>query len=198
VVLDIDKFAFRVDPLKGVTSVTVVVLPADRGAMVAEEHYSGMVALGGVGQQIESRVIVEQEVVRSAVLRADDIWTLDGVTAEENRPIQADNVVVALLGVELDGKTTGVTRFIRELATKGDGRETNEDRGLLSLSREKVRFLGISVRECGRLQHRTTPYGQIGHILGRLEVAEGTASTCMHHSLNDLEAIEGLLLPKTR
>jgi hypothetical protein len=37
--------------------------------------------------------------------------------------------------VELNRKTTRVASFVRELASRGDGRESNEDRSLLTDTR---------------------------------------------------------------
>lgn len=146
-------------PLESVATVTVHVLPALWGAVVTEEHETGVVALRNTSEQIEGGIVVEQEVSWVASLRTDDIGALDGVTAEEDwlnklsalvlfvtfgkptHEVQANNVVVALLGVELDGETSWVTSLIGELTTEGDGRETNEDRGLLADRGQEVCFL---------------------------------------------------------
>jgi len=67
--------------------------------------------------------------------------------------VEADNVVVALLGVELDSETTRVAALIRKLTTESDGGESDEDGRLLTDVGEKVGFLvrrislvGVTVR----------------------------------------------------
>jgi len=68
--------------------------------MVTEEHESGMVAmkvskelvsggceyepLGGVGEQVECRIVVEEKVLWVAVLRLDNIGTLNRIAAEKD------------------------------------------------------------------------------------------------------------------
>lgn len=152
VVLDVDKFALLVDPLECVATIAVVVGPSLRCTVVTEEHHTGVNRFGGVAEQIECGIVVEQEVTRVACLGTDNIGSLDRVAAEEDREVEANNVVVAprmkksanctlrtrlrldhlLLGVELDSKTTRVASLVRELTTQGNGRETNEDGCLLA------------------------------------------------------------------
>ena len=62
------KFAVFVSPLKGVTTVTMIVSPALRGAMVTEKHETSMIALRGATKKIEESVIIKQEISRIAVL----------------------------------------------------------------------------------------------------------------------------------
>ena len=88
-VLDIYESALFVDPLECVTSVAVIVTPSIRGTVVAEEHHACMVSFWRTCKQVEERVIVEEEVLWRSALRADDIWALDGVSAEENRPVES-------------------------------------------------------------------------------------------------------------
>ena len=58
VVFDVDELAVFVDPFEGVAAEAVVEAPADGGAVVAEEHEAGVVAFGGVGEQVEEGVLV--------------------------------------------------------------------------------------------------------------------------------------------
>ena len=46
---------------------------------------------------------------------------------ETSYPIQSNDVIVALGGVEFDRKSSRVARRVREFSTKGDGAESNED-----------------------------------------------------------------------
>ena len=99
------------------TPIAVVVSPAFRCAVVAEEHHSSVVAFWGMRQQIECGIVVKQEVVRSPALRANDIGTLNGISAEEDGEVETNNIVVTLAGVELDGKATRVPGEIGELSS---------------------------------------------------------------------------------
>lgn len=127
VVLNVDELALLVDPLESVTAVAVVVCPAIGSAVVGEEHEPCMIAFGSVAEEVKGCVVVEEEVLGITGLRADDIWTLNWVSAEEDGKVQPHDVVVSLPGVELDSKTSRVAGFIWELSSKCDSRETNED-----------------------------------------------------------------------
>ena len=59
----------------------------------------------------------------------DQVGKLQGVLDEEDRHIVADEIEVALVGVELDGKTSDVARQVGRAARAGDGRESDEHRG---------------------------------------------------------------------
>ena len=74
-------------------------------------------------------------------------------------PIEADNIIVALFGVELDGESTRIAGFIWEFAAKRHGRETNEDGCLFSDSGKEVGFLGreaVRKRKSGDRQFIST------------------------------------------
>jgi hypothetical protein len=53
--------------------------------MVAEKHESSMIGLWRIRKEIEQCIMVEQEIAGVASLGADDVWSLNGITAEENR-----------------------------------------------------------------------------------------------------------------
>ena len=74
-------------------------------------------------------------------MRPDDIGTLNGIAAKEDWKVEANNVVVSLLSIELDRKPTGVASFIRVLTTNGDCGESDEDRSLFTYAGEEVGFL---------------------------------------------------------
>jgi len=52
--------------------------------VVAKEHEARVVALRCVGQEIKERVVVWEEVLGVTGLGSDDVWALDGITAEED------------------------------------------------------------------------------------------------------------------
>lgn len=141
VVLDVDKFALGVDPLECVAAIAVIESPANGRAVVTEEHQTSVVALRCVRQEIKNGIVVYQEVGRVTSLRADHVGTLDGVTTEEDREVEANNVVVALAGVELDGKTTRVACFVWVFPTNGDRTKADKDWCLLADTGEEVCFL---------------------------------------------------------
>ena len=89
VVFDIHESAFLVDPLECVAAVAVIVTPSVRSTMVAEKHHTCMVAFWGTRKKIKERIIVEEEVPRGTTLRTDDIWALDGISTEEDGPIES-------------------------------------------------------------------------------------------------------------
>lgn len=93
-VLDVHKFALPVDPLESVTAVAVFVDPAVGRPVVGEEHETCVVTLRSTTQKVECRIIIEQEVLRVSRLGTNDIRTLDGVPAEEDRKVQPDYVIV--------------------------------------------------------------------------------------------------------
>lgn len=83
-VFDVDEFSVGVDPFEGVTSVAVVEAPAVGGSVVTEEHEACVVGFGGVGEEVKEGVVVQEEVGWVAILGADDVWSLNGITAEED------------------------------------------------------------------------------------------------------------------
>ena len=59
--------------------------------------------------------------------------------------VEANNVIVALLGVEFDGESTGASSFVGELMPEGDGGGTDKDGRLLSNGGKEVGFLSGEV-----------------------------------------------------
>ena len=47
-------------------------------------------------------------------------------------PVQSNDIIVALGGIEFDGESSRVACRVREFSPKGDGTETNEDGCLLA------------------------------------------------------------------
>lgn len=183
VILDVDELALVVNPLKSVTSITVVEAPAHRCTVVAKEHQTRVIGLRSVTQEIKQSVLVEQEVLRVTPLRADDIRSLNRVSAEENGEVEADDVVVPFLRVELDGESAGIPSFIGEFSAESDGREANKDWCLLPGRLEKIRFLIISSVPPGSfiMNLVVDTYGQIGHVLCDFKKAEGAAAAGVDH-----------------
>ena len=135
-----------------------------------------MVAFRYAAEKVESRIIIKQEVLWVPRLGANDIGSLDGVAAEEHWEIEADNVVIAFLCLQLDRETSRVAGFIREFAAERDSRETNEHRSLLSNILQEAGF-----RECR-------------NVLRSLEKAESSRAAWMDHALEVPGPVEVLLL----
>jgi hypothetical protein len=83
-VLDVHEVAIFVHPLERVASVSVVEAPSLRCSMIAEEHETGVIRLRSVSKEVEEGIVVQQEIPRIAVLRANHIRTLERVTTEED------------------------------------------------------------------------------------------------------------------
>jgi hypothetical protein len=88
VIFDVHELAFGVYPFEGMAPVSVETAPSLRGAMITEEHEAGMVALRRISQEVEYPVIIKKKVLGIAVLGSNDIWSLDGIAAEEHRLVK--------------------------------------------------------------------------------------------------------------
>lgn len=109
---------------------TRVIPPTNRSAVIREEHHAGMIGLRNIGQKVENGIPINEEVLGVSLLAANNIGTLDGVTAEENWPVKTDNVVITVWSVELGSKASRITAFVGEFTAKSDGRKTGKDWGL--------------------------------------------------------------------
>jgi hypothetical protein len=166
-----------------------------------------MVTLGRVCEQIEERVVVGKEVLGVSCLGADNVWSLNGIATEEDRlpslagepskpesthEVEADNVVVSLTSVQLDGKATRVTGLIWVLAADGYSGEADKGWCLLADGGQEVGFL----RKCQCVSGNCTlaTYGKALNVLGGLKVPKSARSARMDHALEVLGTVEGLLL----
>ena len=76
--------------------------------------------------------------LRVALLRVDEVGELVGVAHEEHRRVVADQVPVALPGIELQRKAAHVALVVGGAQLAGDGREAGEHLGLLADRGEDV------------------------------------------------------------
>ncbi|KAI9166472.1 LOW QUALITY PROTEIN: putative two component histidine kinase [Paramyrothecium foliicola] len=120
-------------------------------------------------------------VVRLGLAGVDDVRELHGVLDEEDGDVVADEVPVALLGVELDGEAAHVADRVGGPAAAEDGGEAHED---------------------GRLAGRVGQDAGRGDVLGGLEegeLAKGAGAAGVDDSLWDalvVEAVDlGMRLP---
>jgi len=71
--------------------------------------------------------------------RMHHVGKLDGVLDEEDRDVVADEVPVAFLRIELDGKAANVAREVEGALVAGDGGKADESRRLLAGALENIR-----------------------------------------------------------
>jgi hypothetical protein len=105
-------------------------------------------------------------------LAAWQIGEFDRILNEEYRDVVADDVPVALLGIELDSEAAHVSGQIRRALVAGDGGEANEGFGLLARPLEQV---GL---------------GDVGKRLIRLEKPMGAEAPRVDHTLGDAFMVE--------
>ena len=104
--------------------------------------------------------------------RVDEVGELDGVLDEEHRDVVADEIPVALLGVELDGEAADVAGQVERALVAGDGREAHEHRGPLAGPLEQVGS------------------GDVGQRLVGLEEAVGAEPAGVDDPLGDALVVE--------
>ena len=135
--------------------------------------------MGSFGMQVRE---VPEIVVRSLSLWNFNIWfrlrgvdqvcELDGVLNEEDWDVIADDIPIALLGVELDGKPSHVSHRMATTPRPKYGRETKEDR---------------------RISRSVSQKPRIGHVCSafiEFEGSECTGPTCMNNSFWDTLVVE--------
>lgn len=143
--------------------------------------------------------MVQKEVGWVTGLGADNIWSLDRITAEEYRldnisfdiineiretyKVQTNDIVVPFHSVELDGEASGVSSLIREFSTKSHSGESNKGRRLFSNSRQKVGFLALLlVTIAVQVIWAREAYSELSDLLGTLEISKSTGATRMNHA----------------
>ena len=110
--------------------------------------------------------------VRLRLDGVDQVGELDRVLDEEDRDVVADEVPVALLGVELHGEAADVAGQVGRALAAGDGREAHEGRRLLAGPLEQV------------------GPGDVGERLVVLEVAVGPEAAGVDDALGDALVVE--------
>jgi hypothetical protein len=107
-----------------------------------------------------------------SLLGVDEVRELERVTDKEDGGVVPRHIVVAVLGVELDGESARVPLRVRRASFSADGREPGEDLRLLAYPGEEPGF------------------GVPGDIGGDLEVAVGAASLGVDDALRDTLPVE--------
>ena len=94
--------------------------------------------LGRQAHEVEDPVRLLAEGHRVRLEGVDDVRELDRVADEEDRQVVADQVPVAVLGLELDGEAARVAGDLGRIAAADDGREADDDRRALALGLEQL------------------------------------------------------------
>ena len=177
VVLDQHRLAGRVDPLVGVDAEALLVAVGRRDPARAEQDRDHVQRLGGGGPEVEDTLGLLLERDGVGLLRVDEVGELHRVADEEHREVVADQVPVAVLGVELHREAAGVARGLGGVAAAGHRREAHGDLGLLAGLLEE-----LGPRE---LRDRL-----VAALAGRLEDAERGRAAGVDDALGDPLAIE--------
>ena len=115
----------------------------ERGIVaVGHDPHDHVHALGRQRDEVPEVVVrglrLRKAAVRLLLGRVDQVGELDRVLDEEDRDVVADEVPVALLGVELDREAAHVARQVGRALVAGDRREAHERLGLLARPLEEV------------------------------------------------------------
>ena len=110
------------------------------------------------------------------------IWELNSVPDEKYGEIVANQVVVAILGVELDGKAAGISYCVRRAPPSSDSRKPHEHGGLFlgvlkefSLGIGLHAIINLKVAVCSRSFGMDNPLGnafpvKMSHLLNKLDI----------------------------
>ena len=115
-----------------VAGVEVHVAPGARRAPVAHQVGDLVGRLGRERPEVPLHVVAAHAGVGQTQLRVDEVGELHRVAHEEDRRVVADDVVVALLGVELDGDAAHVAVRVGGALVGGHDREAQEQRRALA------------------------------------------------------------------
>ncbi len=130
-----------------------------------------MGGLGRQGPEIPLHVVVPHPIVGAPLLGVDEILKLLRVADEEDRRVVSDQVVVAVVAVELDGEATRVAHGVGRSHLAGNGGEAEKDVGSSPL-----------LEDAG--------LGVVTHVLVALEVPVGTGALGMDDPFGDAFPVE--------
>ena len=134
--LDERRLAFRVDEPKRVHAEALHHSEAARNRAIGHDPHQHVRRLRHQRHEIPERVVrgrgLRHPVMRLGLHGVDQIGKLHRVLDEEHGDVVADEIPVALVGIELDGEPAHVARGIRRASFAGDGREPHEHRSALA------------------------------------------------------------------
>ncbi len=177
VVLDELGLARRVDPLVGVDAEALLVAVVRRDAARAEQVDQHVHALGRLRHEVEDAPGLLLEGDRVRLERVDDVGELDRVADEEDGEVVADEVPVAVLGVELHREAARVAGGLGGVPPADDGGEADGEVGALAPLLEQL-GPGVAVD------------GFVAPGAVRLEIAVRRDPAGVHHTLGDALAVE--------
>src|SRR5579871_817032 len=125
-----------------------------------------------IPEVIVCRLRLRKTAIRLLFRGMNKIRKLDRILNEENRDVIPYQVPVAFLGIELDRETSHIAREVRGTLVACDGRESHEQRSLLS----------SALKEVGPRK--------VGQRFVILEVAMSTETTRMHDALGNSLVVE--------
>ena len=130
--LDPVTFPAGVPEAVGVAAVAVHETRAGGDAAVTHQDGDLVQAFGRQAPEVPGGGGAAQMGARVTLLGVDEVGELQRITDEEDGGVVADEVPVALVGIELDRKATHVTFGVGCPHLAGDGGETRDQRGDLA------------------------------------------------------------------
>ena len=171
VVLDPEALTVGIDPLVGVRAESVHVPPRLRNAAIAHQPGDLMRGFGPQRPEVPLHVVIAKSRTGKSLLRTDEVGELDRILDEEDRRVVADQIVVAVLGVELDRESAGIAPGIGATLLARDRRKAYERFGF----RARREQLGLGVAR---------------HVTRDHEFAERPAALGVHDPLGYALAVE--------
>ena len=139
---DEGRFVLGVDQAEGVDAKAFHEAERARDRAVRHHPHDHVHAFGRQADEVPEIVVrrlrLRKGAVRLFLDRVNHVRKLDGVLDEEHRDVVADDVPVAFLGVELDGKAAHVAREVERTLAAGDGGEPHEGRRPFTGALEQV------------------------------------------------------------
>ena len=176
-VLDQHAHTFGVDPFVGVDSRTLHLAVAGWDSPRAKQPGNHVGRFGRQADEVEDALGVLPIRDRIGFERVNEVGELHWVTDEEDLQVVANQIPIAVLGVEFGGEAAGITQRFRAMAPVDDRRKADEDRRALALLLEQF---GPGV--LGDRLPADRPK--------RLEVSVRSGPSCMDDPLRDALPVE--------
>jgi hypothetical protein len=142
-------------------------------------RHDPLLHMGGLRHQ---RHEIPEGVVRAGSLRhcvmrlgfdgMNEVGKLHRVLDEEHRDVVADEIPIALVGIELHGETAHVARGVGRAALAGHGREAHEHRRPLALFRKQRRPRDFGQRCVALEESMRTGTARVDDALGNALMVE--------------------------
>lgn len=110
-----------INPLVGMGAVSVHVSVSIWSSSVSEEDHNLMLSLWSMLPEVENLVSIGKVGGWVSLLGMKEIWELNWIVNEENWSVVSNHVVVALLGVELNGEASWVSDSVWLTSLTSDG-----------------------------------------------------------------------------